>query len=109
MVDCLGTLDFEAQKDVVQIWGALLRIEEPNGVSPGLDYLESHPDLVSTLFEGFDKHDIALNCGQMFRECIRHEAIAADVLASHMFQELFEKLEIANFEVASGKAEQQGV
>jgi len=100
MVECLGMVDFETRKDVVQIFGAVMRIED-NGKYPGLEYLMQHPDVVPAIFEGYSNRDIALNSGLMFRECCRHEAIAAGVLSSELFSDLFEKLEDPEFEVAS--------
>lgn len=100
MVECLGMVDFETRKDVVQIFGAVIRIDDSKSY-PGLDYLITHPDVLPALFEGYGNRDIALNCGQMFRECCRHEAIAAGVLVSDIFADLFERLEDPEFEIAS--------
>lgn len=38
----------------------------------------------------------------MFRDCIRHEPVARLVLESHLFPDMYAKLELGNFEVASG-------
>ena len=38
----------------------------------------------------------------MFRDCIRHEAVARLVLNSNIFHEMFDRLELNNFEIASG-------
>ena len=56
----------------------------------------------------YDDPEIALQCGQMFRDCIRHEAVARLVLDSHIFPAMFGKLELSNFEVASGELHGQG-
>lgn len=56
----------------------------------------------------YDDPEIALQCGQMFRDCIRHEAVARLVLDSHIFPAMFGKLELSNFEVASGERRGQG-
>ncbi len=50
----------------------------------------------------YEDPEIALQCGQMFRDCIRHEPVARLVLESHIFTDMFGKLELSNFEVASG-------
>lgn len=100
MVEYLGMLEFESRKDVVQIFSAVMRIQDGD-VHPGLDYLLTHPDLIPTLLEGYSNPEIALNCGQMLRECIRHEAIATGVLNSELFSDLFAKLDEGEFEVAS--------
>lgn len=118
MVDCLGMLDFETRKDVAQIFGSILRLEEPaaggdasdagshqehttGGYCPGKEYVLQHVELLSTLFDGFSSQEIGINCQEMFRECIRHQEIAKYVLESDMFFELFEKLHDTEFEMAS--------
>lgn len=106
LVDCLSMLDFETRKDVAQVFGSVLRLEEvaSNGsVScPGKEYILGHLDILSTLFDGFSSHEISFNCEDMFRECIRHEEIAQYVLESKdMFPELFDKLHDTEFEMAS--------
>lgn len=101
LVTYIGVLDFESRKDVVQIFCAIVRIQMEDGSCPGKDYVLSHPDVLSTLFYGYEDPEIALNCGQMFRECIRHEEIAKFVLECNLFEELFEKLDYPSFEVAS--------
>lgn len=100
MIESLGMLDFETRKDVAQIFGAIMRIED-NGVYPGLNYLIAHPNAVQFLFEGYENKEIALNCGAMFRECCRHEALASAILSSDLFLELFDRLEEKEFEIAS--------
>jgi calcium binding protein 39 len=49
----------------------------------------------------YDNADIALTCGLMLRECIRHEALSRYVLMSDLFYRFFEYVEVANFDVAS--------
>ena len=106
LVDCLSMLDFETRKDVAQIFGSILRLEDVTDqgdtVCPGKDYLLGHMDILTTLFDGFSSQEISFNCQDMFRECIRHEEIAQYVLESdEMFPELFEKLHDTEFELAS--------
>lgn len=102
MIDCLPMLEFESRKDVATIFSALLRIEDETGYQPGLDYLENHIDVMYTMFEGYDRPEIALCCGQMFRECIRHESLAARVLSDpELLHDLFAKLDLEVFELAS--------
>ncbi len=50
----------------------------------------------------YDDPEIALHCGAMFRDCIRHEPVARLVLESTIFTDMFGRLEMSNFEVASG-------
>lgn len=102
MIDSLPLIEFESRKDVAQIFSTIMRIVEDDGSMPGLDYLDKHLELLDTLFDGYNTADIALCCGQMFRECIRHEEIARLVLNDpELFSNLFAKLELAEFEIAS--------
>lgn len=106
LVDCLSMLDFETRKDVAQVFGSILRLEEvgsDGSVScPGKEYVLRHLDILSTLFDGFSSAEISFNCQDMFRECIRHEEIAKYVVESRdMFPELFDKLHDTEFEMAS--------
>lgn len=106
LVECLSMLDFETRKDVAQVFGSILRLEEVESDGavncPGKEYVLRHLDILSTLFDGFSSVEISFNCQDMFRECIRHEEIAKYVLESQdMFPELFEKLHDTEFEMAS--------
>ena len=102
MIDCLPMLEFESRKDVAQIFGTIMRIVDDDGSMPGLDYLDKHLEILDTLFAGYENQEVALGCGQMFRECIRHEEIARLVLNDpELFSNLFAKLELEEFEIAS--------
>lgn len=96
-------LDFEARKDVASVYGAIVRIKEKDGEdrAPGADYMQAHPELLESLFDGYDSPVVALNCGPMLRDTIRHEQLAKHMLDSRLFLRLFDKVEVANFEVAS--------
>uniref|UniRef100_A0A7S0RI09 Calcium-binding protein 39 n=1 Tax=Chlamydomonas leiostraca TaxID=1034604 RepID=A0A7S0RI09_9CHLO len=98
----LSSLDFETRKDAAQVFGATVRIRDADDKSPGAHYVLQHPYIVNKLCAGFEDTSIALNCGQMLRDCIRDEAVAKSLLDNKpMFMEFFEKVEVANFEIAS--------
>jgi calcium binding protein 39 len=110
MVESIGMLDFETRKDVASVFGSIMRMDVvekgPGGeevrIQPGHDYLMGHLDLLMGLFNGFSLVDVAFNCQEMFRECIRHEDVAKYVLESQeIFPDLFEKLHENEFELAS--------
>lgn len=46
-----GMLEFESRKDLVNIFGALVRIEH-NGDHPGLRYVLDNDAILVTLFDG---------------------------------------------------------
>jgi calcium binding protein 39 len=51
--------------------------------------------------EGYEKHDIALNCGSMLRECARYEALAKIMMSSEKFYNFFTYVEVGTFDIAS--------
>ena len=51
--------------------------------------------------KGYEKHDIALNCGSMLRECARYEALSKIMLYSPDFYNFFSYVEVSTFDIAS--------
>lgn len=49
----------------------------------------------------YEHPDIALNCGLILRECLRHEALAKIYLYSPDFYLFFEYVEMSTFDIAS--------
>ena len=52
-------------------------------------------------FLSYDNQEIALNCGMMLRECIRHEPLAKLILLSDDFYDFFKYVEVSTFDIAS--------
>ncbi len=57
--------------------------------------------LSSCPFSSYESPDIALNCGIMLRECIRHEPLAKITLCSEQFYDFFRYVEMSTFDIAS--------
>ncbi|XP_003383701.1 PREDICTED: calcium-binding protein 39-like [Amphimedon queenslandica] len=96
----LANLDFEAKKDVAQIFNNILRRQI--GVrSPTVEYICTKSDILFMLVRGYDNPDIALNCGVMLRECIKHELLAKIVLESESFYSFYTYVELSTFDIAS--------
>ena len=53
------------------------------------------------LFYRYESPEIALNCGIMLRECIRHEPLAKIILWSEQFYDFFRYVEMSTFDIAS--------
>ncbi|XP_035533941.1 calcium-binding protein 39-like [Morone saxatilis] len=51
--------------------------------------------------KGYETPQVALNCGIMLRECIRHEPLAKIVLHSDHFNSFFNYVEMSTFDIAS--------
>jgi len=87
----LAKFDFESKKDVALIFNNLLRRQI--GIrSPTVEYLCQKADIIITLLRGYEAEtpkEVALNCGLMLRECIRHEPLAKILLFSEEFYSFF--------------------
>ncbi|KAF2075613.1 hypothetical protein CYY_003081 [Polysphondylium violaceum] len=100
LIKDLSKLEFEAKKDFAQIFNILLRFK--NGArAPTVEYISKNSDILDSLVKGYEQQDIALNCGTMLRECIKHESLAKALIYSPNFWEFFEFVEVSNFDVAS--------
>ena len=56
---------------------------------------------LSYLCFSYEVPQIALRCGIMLRECIRHEPLAKIILFSDQFQDFFKYVELSTFDIAS--------
>lgn len=100
IVQRLPILGWEARKDCVHIWGAVLR-QKVGSTQCGLEYLESHTELLDFLVLCYENKEIALNCGSMLRECARYGTLSKYMLESVSFEMFFKFVEIPNFDIAS--------
>ncbi|ONL98289.1 Protein Mo25 [Zea mays] len=57
--------------------------------------------LTVNFFNSYKNLDIALNCGNMLRECIKYPTLAKYILESGSFELFFEYVELPNFDIAS--------
>jgi len=81
----ISRLDFEARKDVAQIFNNLLR-RQIGSRWPTVEYLAGakHEVIFATL-KGYDNEDVALNTGMILKEMLRHEPLAEILLYSNEF------------------------
>lgn len=96
----LSKIDFEGKKDVAQIFNNILR-RQIGTRSPTVEYICTKPEILFTLMRGYEKQEIALNCGTMLRECSRYEALAKIMLYSDDFYNFFKYVEVSTFDIAS--------
>lgn len=54
-----------------------------------------------SLEHSYETPEVALNCGMMLRECLRHEPLARIVLFSEEFYCFFRYVELSTFDIAS--------
>ncbi|XP_063068214.1 calcium-binding protein 39-like [Engraulis encrasicolus] len=100
LVENLQVIDFEGKKDVCQIFNNILR-RQIGTRSPTVEYFCSHQEVLFILLKGYETPQVALNCGIMLRECIRHEPLAKVVLHSDHFRDFFNYVEMSTFDIAS--------
>lgn len=99
----LSQMEFETRKDAVQIFNNLLRrdVDSASGKCALSKLAEHNADVLTTLVDGYNNGDIALNCGAILRECIRHEILAKQMLDRELFWRFFALVEVSDFDVAS--------
>ncbi|KAJ3056826.1 mo25 protein [Rhizophlyctis rosea] len=100
LVSNIAKFEFEAKKDVAQIFNNLLR-RQIGTRFPTSEYIGTREEILITLINGYENQEIALNCGMILRECVRHESLARSVLESPHFWKLFNYVELSTFDVAS--------
>jgi len=66
-----------------------------------LDYVRLHNEILTALVHGYNEPEIALNCGSILREVIRHEQLCEMLLTSPLFDCFFDYVQLSTFDVAS--------
>jgi len=92
-------LEFEARKDVAQIFNNLLR-RQVGSRWPTVEYLNSRPAIIFAAFKGYENPDVALNTGMILREMLRHESLAQILLESDRFYQFPEYIEKTTFGIS---------
>lgn len=96
----LQLIDFEGKKDVAQIFNNILR-RQIGTRTPTVEYICTQQNILFMLLKGYESPEIALNCGIMLRECIRHEPLAKIILWTEPFYDFFRYVEMSTFDIAS--------
>ncbi|KAJ3337066.1 mo25 protein [Gonapodya sp. JEL0774] len=100
IVQNIARFEFEARKDVASIFNNLLR-RQIGTRSPTVEYLQTKESILFSLLSGYENQEIALNCGMILRECIRHEVLAKALLVSPHFWKFTQYVELSTFDTAS--------
>ncbi|KAK8572998.1 hypothetical protein V6N13_048560 [Hibiscus sabdariffa] len=96
----LPTLGWEARKDLVHCWSILLK-QQVDSTYCCVEYIEKNLELLDFLVVCYDNKEIAVNCGNMLRECLKFPSLAQYILNSASFVLFFKFVELPNFDVAS--------
>lgn len=100
LIHKLTILGWEARKDLVHCWSIFFR-QTVGSTYCCVEYMENHLELLDFLVVCYDSKEIALNCGNMLRECIKFPTLAKYILESASFELFFKYVELPNFDVAS--------
>uniref|UniRef100_A0A3Q3MNL4 Calcium binding protein 39, like 1 n=1 Tax=Labrus bergylta TaxID=56723 RepID=A0A3Q3MNL4_9LABR len=99
----LQKIDFEVRKSMLfHLLYHLNIVRRQIGTrTPTVEYISTHPQILFMLLKGYESPEVALNCGMMLRECLRHEPLARTVLFSEDFYCFFGYVELSTFDIAS--------
>ncbi|KAJ2780685.1 conidiophore development protein hyma [Coemansia javaensis] len=100
LIGNLGRLEFETRKEVSIIFGILLR-RKIGAREPTVEYLASRTGVLASLITGYANPDAAVFCGNMLRECFKHETLVRTALRLPEFFNFFDYVEGDNFDVTS--------
>ncbi|PSR71484.1 hypothetical protein PHLCEN_2v12649 [Hermanssonia centrifuga] len=95
----INRLEFEARKDLVQIFNNLLR-RQIGSRFPTVEYLCNKPDILFAAFKGYENEDVALNTGMILREMLRHEPLTKILLHSEQFYNFPHYIETTTFGIS---------
>ncbi|GAA6013321.1 hypothetical protein JCM10207_000854 [Rhodosporidiobolus poonsookiae] len=91
--------EFEARKDVSQIFNNLLRRQI--GIRwPTVEHLSAKEETIFAALKGYENADVALNTGMILRAMLRHEPLARILLYSDKFYNFIEYIEQTTFGIA---------
>ncbi|KAN0125844.1 Mo25-like protein [Russula decolorans] len=96
----IARFDFEARKDVVQIFNNLLR-RQIGARWPTVEYISGKREVLFAALGGYENEDIALNTGMILREMLRHEPLCKILLYSEQFYKYPHYIETTTFGIST--------
>ncbi|KAH8823117.1 Mo25-like protein [Flagelloscypha sp. PMI_526] len=95
----MARFEFEARKDVVQIFNNLLR-RQIGSRWPTVEYLAGKKEIIFSTLAGYENEEIALNTGMILKEMLRHEQLAKILLHSEQFYKFPHYIETTTFGIS---------
>lgn len=80
----ISRFEFEARKDVVQVFNNLLR-RQIGSRWPTVDHIAGRPDIIFAALAGYENEEVALNTGMILKEMLRHEQLCKLLLNSDQY------------------------
>ncbi|KAL7004475.1 Hym1p [Cystobasidiomycetes sp. EMM_F5] len=99
LLDNIWRFEFEARKDVSQVFNHLLR-RQIGTRHPTVEYLNGRPDVVLSALRGYENSETALNTGAILHEMLRHETLAKKVLYSENLYSFIDYIDKTTFGIA---------
>jgi len=110
LLTSLEYVSFESKKEISHIVGALLRRGSDgalvgsgdHGMGVVMKHVYMNSKIIDLLVNNYQsqKNDVALNSGQVLRECIKNEELTLVVLEQH-HEKFFEYANLASFDILS--------
>ncbi|VDB91696.1 unnamed protein product [Peniophora sp. CBMAI 1063] len=100
LVTHIAKFDFEARKDVVQIFNNLLR-RQIGSRWPTVEYISGKREVLFAALAGYENEDVALNTGLILREMLRHEGLCKILLYSDQFYKFPHYIETTTFDIST--------
>ncbi|BGO94916.1 hypothetical protein NBRC10512_006179 [Rhodotorula toruloides] len=99
LVHNIWRFEFEARKDVSQIFNNLLR-RQIGTRWPTVEHLSAKEETIFAALKGYENADVALNTGMILRAMLRHEPLARILLYSDKFYNFIDYIEQTTFGIA---------
>ncbi|BGP57695.1 hypothetical protein JCM8202_005478 [Rhodotorula sphaerocarpa] len=99
LVQHIWRFEFEARKDVSQIFNNLLR-RQIGTRWPTVEHLSAKEETIFAALRGYENADVALNTGMILRAMLRHEPLAQILLYSDKFYNFIDYIEQTTFGIA---------
>ncbi|BGP27080.1 calcium binding protein 39 [Rhodotorula toruloides] len=99
LVHNIWRFEFEARKDVSQIFNNLLR-RQIGARWPTVEHLSAKEETIFAALKGYENADVALNTGMILRAMLRHEPLARILLYSDKFYNFIDYIEQTTFGIA---------
>jgi len=96
----VAILGFEARKDLVTVFGNLIRRKNGNRFIT-VEYLERELGMLDALCLGYEQGEVALTSGQLLRHCVEYESLARHILYAPGLFKFFDYVEIEEFGISS--------
>mmetsp|Transcript_103780 Transcript_103780/g.300181 ORF Transcript_103780/g.300181 Transcript_103780/m.300181 type:complete len:361 (-) Transcript_103780:155-1237(-) len=104
LLECLQALEFEDRKSAARLLDVLIRRVTKEGgeaATQVVEYVRTHPVLVSRLLEGCQNEEVFFLCAQLVRSCVESEELTKAMLEAGSAPHLLGLAAHENFEISS--------